>query len=198
MNLPNKLTILRVILVPVFMFFICFPGKDPGVVWYLLAAASFGLAAITDFFDGKIARKYNLITDFGKFLDPLADKFMIMAAVLCFCSAEAYREPAALHTALIICGAIVILRELAVTSLRLVVSTADKPVVIAASWYGKAKTMTQCIWVVVMLIEPILPVEFFAQNRPLSWVLLIAMTVLTIFSGADYMKKYWPYLDPTK
>ncbi len=201
MNLPNRLTVLRILLVPVFMVFLllCLPGTYGEIVSRLLAAALFGAAAITDFADGKIARSRNLITDFGKFLDPLADKFMIFGAILGFCSSAMYRASAALHLGFVICGAVVIFRELAVTSLRLVVSTSKKPVVIAASWYGKAKTVSQCVWVVATILEPVLMAFVPFWSIPfLSWATLFVMTGLTVFSGVDYMKQYWGYLDPTK
>lgn len=195
MNLPNKLTILRVFFVPLFMFFILFPFA-PGVwsiVGNLLAAATFGLAALTDLADGKIARARGIVTDFGKFMDPLADKFMVFGAIFAFAAGDMFRGDVPFHTAIIISGTIVIFRELAVTSLRLVVAGGKEKIVIAASWYGKAKTVTQCVYVLVLLLEPIL------WNRNiLSWICLVAMTVMTVLSGIDYAKKYWSYLDPQK
>ena len=98
--------------------------------------------------------------------------------------------------ALVIGGAIVIFRELAVTSLRLVVMSSDQPVVIAASFYGKAKTFSQCIWAMIVMLEPVLfPFFPFAI---LTWVSTVVMTVLTVLSGIDYMKSYWSYMDPEK
>ena len=190
MNLPNWLTISRIALTPVFlfMFFADFLPMNS-----LLALIIFIIAAITDFADGKIARKHNLITDFGKFMDPLADKFLVFSAILVFVSSPMYHPTGALHYALVISGAVVIFRELAVTSLRLVVMSSPTPVVIAASWYGKAKTFSQCIWAVVVMLEPVL------WSLPvLTWIMTVVMTVLTIFSGVDYIKSYWKYLDPNK
>lgn len=198
MNLPNKLTIVRILLVPVFLFFglVRMPGAWGENLSRCLAALMFALAAITDFADGKIARKYNLITDFGKFMDPLADKFLVFSAVLVFVSSSLYYSSPAFHAAQVISGAIVIFRELAVTSLRLVVMSSSTPVVIAASWYGKAKTFSQCIWAVVVMLEPvILP---FLPFPILSWIATVVMTLLTILSGIDYIKSYWSYLDPNK
>lgn len=201
MNIPNKLTVVRVLLVPVFMVFLFLklPGEHGEMISRLLAAALFGLAAVTDSLDGKIARKFGQITDFGKFLDPLADKFMVFGAIIGFIAADMYREPASLHLAAAICGAIVMFRELAVTSLRLVVSTGGK-VVIAANRLGKAKTMTQCMWIVTTILEPVLMGFFpsFWTLPILTWILLVLMTVLTVVSGVSYMKAYWKYLDPTK
>lgn len=196
MNLPNKLTIIRILLVPVFLFFglFCFPGEYGEIISRLVAAAVFGLAALTDFIDGKIARKYHLITDFGKFMDPLADKFLVFSAILVFAASPLHQKDAALHLALVISGAIVMFRELAVTSLRLVVMGSSKPQVIAASWYGKAKTFSQCIWAVVILLEPVL--LGFLPAPYLSWITTVVMAFLTVLSGIDYMKTYWSYLDP--
>ena len=198
MNLPNKLTIVRILLVPIFLFFglFRFPGEYGEIISRCLSALLFAGAAITDFADGKIARKYNLITDFGKFMDPLADKFLVFSAILVFVSSSMYLADDALHIALVISGAVVIFRELAITSLRLVVMGSPKPVVIAASWYGKAKTFSQCIWAVVIMLEPVL-FPFF-PFLILSWISTVVMTVLTIISGVDYIKSYWSYLDPNK
>ncbi|MBR3836520.1 MAG: CDP-diacylglycerol--glycerol-3-phosphate 3-phosphatidyltransferase [Clostridia bacterium] len=198
MNLPNKLTIVRILMVPLFLFFglFRFPGEYGEVISRIVAALIFAAAAITDFADGKIARKYHLITDFGKFMDPLADKFLVFSAILVFVSSPMYTGNAALHIALVISGAIVIFRELAITSLRLVVMGSPKPVVIAASWYGKAKTFSQCIWAMVVMLEPVLfP---FIPGSILTWISTVVMALLTIISGYDYIKSYWSYLDPTK
>ena len=200
MNLPNKLTIVRILMVPVFLFFglFAFPGEWGANLSRLLAAFIFAAAAATDFADGKIARKYNLITDFGKFMDPLADKFLVFSAILVFVSSSMYHPAGALHYALVISGAVVIFRELAVTSLRLVVMSSPTPVVIAASWYGKAKTFSQCIWAVVVMLEPVV-LSFLPFDLPVvTWIMTVVMTVLTIFSGVDYIKSYWKYLDPNK
>ncbi len=200
MNLPNKLTIVRILMVPVFLFFglFAFPGEWGENLSRLFAAFIFAAAAATDFADGKIARKYNLITDFGKFMDPLADKFLVFSAILVFVSSPMYHPTGALHIALVVSGAVVIFRELAVTSLRLVVMSSPTPVVIAASWYGKAKTFSQCIWAVVVMLEPI-ALSFLPWQAPFfTWIMTVVMTVLTIFSGVDYIKSYWKYLDPNK
>lgn len=198
MNLPNKLTILRILMVPVFLFFGLFtlPGAWGANLSRLIAAVIFAAAAITDFADGKIARKYGLITNFGKFMDPLADKFLVFSAILVFVSSEMYHPEGALHIALVISGAVVIFRELAVTSLRLVVMASPDPIVIAASWYGKAKTFSQCIWAMVVMLEPVLLP--FLPFPILTWIMTVVMTVLTIFSGVDYIKSYWKYLDPNQ
>ena len=197
MNLPNKLTIIRILMVPLFIFFGLFQGMGR-IPACLLSAFVFGAAAATDFLDGKIARKYNLITDFGKFMDPLADKFLVFSAILVFVSSSTFNTDDALHIALVISGAVVIFRELAVTSLRLVVMSSPTPVVIAASWYGKAKTFSQCIWAVVVMLEPIALECGLWDVAILTWIMTVVMTILTIFSGVDYIKSYWKYLDPNK
>lgn len=198
MNLPNKLSIIRILMVPVFIGFglFSFPGENGALISRIVAAVIFFAAAVTDFIDGKIARKYNLITDFGKFLDPLADKFLVFSAILVFISSELFRAEGYLHVALVVSGAIVIFRELAVTSLRLVVMSSKKPVVIAASFYGKAKTFSQCVWAMIVMLEPVLLADLTCPV--LTWVSTVVMTVLTVLSGVDYMKNYWSYLDPAK
>ena len=198
MNLPNKLTIIRILLVPVFLVFglFAFPGEYGEILSRSLAALIFLVAALTDFADGKIARKYGLITNFGKFMDPLADKFLTFSAILVFVSSPIYYGSEALHVALVLSGAIVIFRELAVTSLRLVVMGSDQPVVIAASWLGKAKTFSQCVWAMVVMLEPVL--FFFLPFPFLTWISTVVMTVLTVWSGVDYIKSYWGYLNPNR
>ncbi len=142
MNLPNKLTLLRIILIPVFMVVLYwgFPGAT------YVALAIFIIASLTDMLDGKIARKYNLVTDFGKFADPLADKMLVTAAMLWF--VEIGQMPA--WTLLI-----VICREFAVSGLRMIAS--DKGRVIAAGWSGKVKTASTMVCIVLMFL-PIPPV----------------------------------------
>ncbi len=194
MNLPNKLTLLRVILVPVFMiFYMCDFGM--GYWRFLISAIIYIAAAFTDFLDGKIARKYNLITNLGKFLDPVADKVMVMASLLCLCYGNANSVYGILLT---FATAIVILRELAVTSMRLVAASADGSV-IAAAMLGKIKTTTQMIFVSVAILEPffngIIGIDAVATVlRVVLYVLLLAMVVMTVWSGMDYLVKYWKYI----
>ena len=183
MNLPNKLTMLRIVLAPVFLAVLYwgFPGAD------YAALAIFIIASLTDLLDGKIARKYNLITDFGKFADPLADKILVTAAMLWF--VEVGRMPA---WALMI----VILREFAVSGLRMVAS--DNGRVIAAGWSGKVKTAATMVCVVVMLLLG--PEIAWAQGNPLTampvgWLLWIdpvcvaVITLTTLYSGVEYFVK---------
>ncbi len=191
LNLPNKLTLLRVIMIPLFLFFIIFPVFGD-VISPIVATVIFILTALTDMLDGKIARKYNLITNFGKFLDPLADKCMILGGfigLLCVANVrgELYAKVLAWSFFLIL------LRELAVTSMRLVVSDAGN-IVIAANWMGKCKTVLQTVTMVVLILEPIFPVT----NNIVSYVFLAATVILTMWSGINYFIAYWPYLDPSK
>ena len=168
MNLPNKLTLLRIILIPVFMgvLYWGFPGAD------YVALAIFVIASLTDMLDGKIARKYNLVTDFGKFADPLADKMLVTAAMLWF--VEIGRMPA---WALLI----VIIREFAVSGLRMIAS--DKGRVIAAGWSGKVKTAATMVCIVVMFLH--IPGIQDTLNMVCVWI--IALT--TLYSGVEYFVK---------
>ena len=162
MNLPNKLTLMRIILTPIFMAVLYwgFPGAD------YAALAIFMIASLTDLLDGKIARKYNLVTDFGKFADPLADKILVTAAMLWF--VEVGRMPA---WALLV----VLLREFAVSGLRMIAS--DKGRVIAAGWSGKVKTAATMVCVILMF----LPIPGW-----LNTACVAVIVVTTIYSGVEY------------
>lgn len=193
MNLPNKLTVFRIITVPVFLLFLAAPLPLSDTCIRIVTAVVFALTSLTDMVDGKIARKYNLITDFGKFMDPLADKFLVFAAMLGILVRFDYLRPVFVWAA-----AIVIFRELAVTSIRLV-AAGKSGLVIAASWLGKVKTTTQMVCIVSILLEPvILPWKAFREYHVLSYFTIAAMTVMTLWSGIDYLKKYWKFLDPEK
>ncbi len=194
MNLPNKLTIFRICMVPVFLVFLAAPLPLGDTAVRIITAVIFALTSLTDMIDGKIARKYNLITDFGKFMDPLADKFLVFAALL----GIIVRYNAELNGVFVWAAAIVMFRELAVTSIRLV-AAGSSGLVIAASWLGKVKTVTQMVCIVAVLLEPvILPFKPFAEWHLLSYVTIAAMTVMTLWSGIDYVKTYWKFLDPQK
>lgn len=189
MNLPNKLTLMRVILVPVFMIvYLCDFGL--GIWRYIIAAAIFAIASFTDFLDGKIARKRGLVTNLGKFLDPLADKFIVMASLLCLSFTSA--GEGVYGILLVFATSIVIFRELAVTSMRLVAASADGSV-IAAAMLGKIKTTTQMFFIIFALIESAFDVAVF-NNHIISYVLMLFMIVMTIWSGLDYLVKYWKYI----
>ncbi len=195
MNLPNKLTLFRICMVPVFLVILVAPLPIPETAVRITAAALFALTSLTDMIDGKIARKYNLITDFGKFMDPLADKFLVFSAMLGILTNEMFAD---LRPVFVWAAAVVIFRELAVTSIRLV-AAGKSGLVIAASWLGKIKTTTQMAAVVVVFLEPlILPFKPFAEYHILSYVFIALMTVMTLWSGIDYLARYWKFLDPEK
>ena len=165
MNLPNKLTLLRIVLILPFLLVLYL--DVPGAAY--IALAIFILASLTDLLDGKIARKYNLITDFGKFADPLADKMLVMAAMVWF--VENGQMPG---WALLI----VIVREFAVSGLRMVAS--DKGRVIAAGWSGKVKTASTMVCVALMF----LPIPELVNT-----LCVAVIVVMTIYSGVEYFVK---------
>ena len=195
MNLPNQLTLLRVVLVPVTVVFLLFPrifgmGENAALWARLAAAAAFSLTALTDMLDGKIARKYHLITNFGKFMDPLADKFMVFSVLVAMCVSELF---ARFHTVLAIVTMFVILRELAVTSLRLLAASSEDGAVIAANRSGKIKTVSQIVFLLCMMLEPCgiwllnhCGVQV-ADTSVLSWITMIFMTFMTVYSGLAYL-----------
>lgn len=202
MNLPNRLTTIRAILVPFFVFFMVYPvfGEDNILLSRAVSTAIFSLAALTDFLDGKIARKYGLITRFGKFMDPLADKFMVFAALFAIsfspfmlkgygCVSDSVIKSMFMWMSLII-----IFRELMVTSLRLVVSAGEQKIVIPANIWGKAKTVSQIFCVIFVITEPL----YGFSGGVISFVFIIITAFFTVFSGATYIKAYWKYIDPSK
>ena len=188
LNLPNKLTVFRIILIPFFVLFIVYPvfGSDNLTASRIVAAAIFIIAAITDFFDGNIARKRGLVTTFGKFMDPLADKFLIIGALL-----AALPVYEAFEWALVVCLLIIIFRELAVSSMRLIAKNAEG-LVIAAALPGKIKTFSQCIFVLLLLLEEYVFAfsDFFVTYRPLTWTCMAVMVFFTIYSGIQYFHVY--------
>lgn len=190
LNLPNKLTVFRIIMVPVFLAVaVAIPLDD--TVSRIVCAAIFAVTCITDMLDGKIARKYNLVTDFGKFMDPLADKFIVFAALLAVLVKYDY-----LRNIFVWAAAIVMFRELAVTSVRLV-AAGKEGLVIAASWLGKIKTTLQMICILTVFLEPVvLPFKPFTEYHALTWATTAAMTVMTLWSGIDYIAKYWKFIKP--
>ncbi len=182
MNLPNKLTVARILLVPFFVaaLLIDFPLNN------LVALALFGAASLTDMFDGKIARKHGLITDFGKFADPLADKILVISALLCF-----------VQLGLCDCVAVIVVlfREFVVTSIRLIAAAKGK--VIAANMWGKVKTVTQIVAIVCVLVmqtvldlgglgvqlPAALPSVFTVIGKVLIWI----STFFAVLSGVVYV-----------
>ena len=196
MNLPNKLSMFRILMVPVFMIFFAVPLPLSETATRIIIAVIFAITSLTDMIDGKIARKYNLITDFGKFIDPLADKFLVFAALLGILTNDYF---AALRPYFIWAAAIIIFRELAVTSIRLV-AAGKSGLVIAASWLGKIKTVSQMFGIVFILLEPVIFGDLTtAFGLPMiSMVFIVIMTVMTLWSGIDYLKTYWGFLDAEK
>jgi CDP-diacylglycerol--glycerol-3-phosphate 3-phosphatidyltransferase len=171
MNLPNKLTVLRVILIPFFVFFMLSPWFE-GYGNYI-AVAIFIVASLTDMLDGKIARKYNLVTNFGKFMDPLADKLLVCSAMICLV------DKGKLASWIVI---IIIAREFIISGFRLIAS--DNGIVIAASYWGKFKTVFQMLMVIVLILD-----IHHSVFQVLGTVLTYVALVLTIISLVDYIAK---------
>lgn len=170
MNLPNKLTILRVCLIPFFVVFLLLEGGQ-NQTYRSISTVIFIVASLTDMLDGKIARKYNLVTNFGKFMDPLADKLLVCSALICLI------ELGQIPSWMVI---VIISREFIISGFRLVAS--DNGVVIAASYWGKFKTTFQMIAVVLLILQ--IPALTLVTNICL-WIALI----LTVVSLADYVMK---------
>lgn len=171
MNLANKITILRILMVPVFILFAIVElpyHMEAAVVIFLLAS-------ITDNLDGYIARKYNMITDFGKFIDPLADKLLVTGAFLVLI------ELGRIEAWIVF---IILAREFAVTGLRTL--AAAQNIIIAASSYGKIKTVTQIITIVVLLLDNF---PFSSINLPMDYVMTYAALIITVISGLEYFIK---------
>lgn len=190
LNLPTKLTVLRLLLISFCMAAIIAPVFPGDVIWRIVAVAIFALTSITDMLDGMIARKYNLVTTLGKFLDPLADKMLIIGVLISVMLR--YSEDKTFCTVLGIALFVIVLREMSVTLLRMMAASKDG-IVIAAAWLGKCKTVTQMAAVIVMLVEP---VSFISQytHLALSYILIAAMTFMTVWSGISYFKAYLPVL----
>ena len=169
MNLPNKLTTMRMILVPVFIIIYLCTGNG----W--ISAAVFIVASFTDFLDGHLARKYNLVTNYGKIMDPLADKLLVTSALVCM-----------VQTAVVPAWMVIVIlaREFAITGLRAV--AASEGVVIAAAWSGKIKTVTQMIAIIFLLIGNW---PFEAVGFPFATIMLWIAVIMTIYSGIEYIWK---------
>ena len=205
LNLPNRLTVMRLIMVPFCIAAVVIPedwiGADLSAV---IAAVIFIAASLTDMIDGRIARSRGLITDFGKFLDPLADKFMVIGTMLAIVYRYENIRPWFFWVVLI-----VVFREFAVTSIRLVASTGGG-VVVAASWLGKVKTTMQMICICCVLLEPVIfrgflslfgdssVIGFWLDHLPLTVVSSVLTVIYTIWSGVNYIKGCWKYLDAEK
>ena len=184
MNIANRLTIARIVMIPVFLLMMCFQKDALGTVnvlqsnlsvSWILSMIIFTIASITDFLDGYLARKYHLITNFGKFADPLADKLLVMTAFITLVGASVIPM---WIVAVIVC------RELAVTGLRLLLVNDGE--VLAAAWPGKVKTATQMLAIIFLLID-----DFPVKGLPFSigTILLYVCLVATVYSGVDYFIK---------
>ena len=170
LNLPNTITLIRIAMIPLIMLFLLLP--IPGK--YLISAIIFVVAAATDGVDGHIARSRNLVTTLGKFLDPLADKLLILATLICLL---------ALDKAGAVAIILILTREQVITGLRAI--AADKGVVIAASYFGKFKTVSQIVAITYILLAG----QFTALPEVLGTVLLWIAVIITVLSGADYLYK---------
>ncbi len=214
MNLPNKLTVLRLIMVPIFMIVMLLPvfiqfTSTVDMILTFVGAFLFIAASYTDMLDGKIARRDGLVTDFGKFMDPLADKFMVIGALLCIFFKASMSGNKVMSIIFFFSLVVVFFRELAVTSIRLVASSSGG-VVIAANMLGKIKTVTQIIAICSALMEPELikivgmilgegSVPLFVMDfPPLTLISTVVMIYFTIHSGINYIVGAWSYLDPEK
>ena len=205
MNLPNKLSLLRLCLVPVIlvvgMIMPEYSTVAPSITFYIftiICAALFIGASITDMLDGKIARRDGLVTDFGKFIDPIADKFMVIGAL--FVLLIKFKN---LEIFMLITLITVVFRELAITSIRLVASNASN-VVLAAQILGKIKTVTQIVAISTVFLEPVVQwitrliteaivghsVYWRYDILPLSWISMALSLVMTLWSGISYIKDY--------
>lgn len=184
MNLPNKLTLLRVALVPVFMAFAAvshYGREDFSPLWSFTAGAVFAIASLTDFLDGYLARKNNLVTDFGKFADPLADK-MLTTAALVYMVVDGVCSPVVL--------AVVLFREFAVAGVRMLAAAGQK--VIAANMWGKVKTVLQMLTILFFYFAAALagPTNIGAVQL-IAQVLCWAVAAVTVISGVIYIKDNW-------
>ena len=196
MNMANKLTLFRIVLIPVFILFMSFEFIPH---WAMLSLIVFTVASITDHLDGRIARKHNLITNFGIFMDPFADKLLVTSAIIMLVARELVPAWIAI---------VIIAREFAVSGLRTI--AANEGNVISASNLGKLKTTLQMVAVIMMLLKLIihtdawfLPVKNWLEaNAQILWLLpdvvMYAAAFMTIYSGVDYFMKGWSSIDPSK
>ena len=190
LNVPNTLSLVRALLVPVFVATLLFM-REIDYWCCIVPTIVYILTGLTDMLDGKIARKYNLVTDFGKFIDPLADKFMVIGSAISILVWMMLRGQTTLALVFVWVVLVILLRELGVTSLRLVVA-GKSGIVVAASMLGKIKTVSQMAGTVIILMEPMIP--FFQDNHILSYVSMGIMAFTTLFSGWDYLKAYMPHI----
>lgn len=175
MTIASKITLIRVLFIPIYMVLMYMSGGNSGI-WMWAALSLFVIASLTDFLDGYIARKYNQVSDFGKFLDPLADKLLTIAAMLMFCEWNGKFPAWALM--------IVLTREFAVTGLRLV--AVGKGNVIAAGWSGKIKTASTMIGLCALMVFP--------ELVWLRWTVVAVIVITTVYSGVEYFIRNWKCL----
>ena len=188
MNLPNKLTLFRIFLIPIYMVLMLAPIIKDDIVCRIVCVSIFIVASLTDMLDGKIARKYNLVTNFGKLMDPLADKFMVFGALLAMLVKYDY-----LQSVFVWAAAVIMFRELAVSSLRLLAAGKKDP---SASWLGKVKTVSQIVMICAVMLEPVvLPFPIFTEMHLLSYITIIATIVMTVWSGISYFVSYSKVID---
>lgn len=174
MTTATKITLARVALIPLYLVLMYLSGGQAGI-WMWLALGVFIFASVTDFIDGYIARHYNQVSDFGKFLDPLADKLLTIAAMAMFCEWGVFPAWALM---------VILTREFAVSGLRMVAS--QKGSVIAAGWSGKVKTASTMVGLCAMMALPGIPV--------LNWVVIIMIVATTLYSGVEYFVQNWKCL----
>ena len=174
MTTASKLTLARVLLIPVYMLFMYLSNCQANI-WMWLSLGVFILASVTDFLDGYIARHYNQVTDFGKFMDPLADKLLTVAAMCMFCEWGVFPAWALM---------VILTREFAVSGLRMVAS--QKGSVIAAGWSGKVKTASTMVGLCAMMAFPGIDI--------LNWVVIIMIVATTLYSGVEYFIQNWKCL----
>lgn len=188
MNLPNKLTVLRVALIPFFVAAMLLTEKFYILrydIFIFIGLIIFVAASVTDWFDGKIARKRGLVTTFGKFLDPLADKVLVVTALICFLA----RSPMWIDSVTVI---LILAREFMVSGVRLVV--ANEGVVVPAGIWGKLKTAFTMIAIVAILFLEGIGIHNIWINEILIWI----AAILTVVSGIQYLAAYWKYIDSRK
>ncbi len=171
MTTASKITMVRVAMIPMYMAAMYMSHGQAGM-WMYISLGIFIIASLTDFVDGYIARHYNQTTDFGKFLDPLADKLLTIAAMAMFCEWKVFPAWALM---------IVLTREFAVTGLRLV--AVQKGNVIAAGWSGKVKTASTMVGLCAMMALPGIPV--------LNWIVIAVIVITTVYSGGEYFVQNW-------
>ena len=174
MTTASKITLARVAMIPAFMVTMYLSGGESGL-WMYISLAIFIIASLTDFIDGYIARHYNQTTDFGKFLDPLADKLLTIAAMAMFCEWGVFPAWALM---------IILTREVAVTGLRLI--AVQKGNVIAAGWSGKVKTASTMVGLCIMMALPGIEI--------LSWIVIFVIVATTLYSGVEYFVQNWKCL----